>query len=145
VSSGSLSINISIDEAVNEREVDVLVDPDYTGANSETNPYTIAQAIARQGESAVWVTGYIVGSKPSSGYDYVNGAWQQTNIVLADDINETRDTNCIFVELPAGANRNILNLIDNPGHLHRRILIRGNLLAYQSRNGLRNIAGFSFP
>jgi len=148
VESGSFAIGISIDETVNERNVEITVDPNYTGANSETNPYTIAQAIARQGENAVWVTGYIVGAKPSSGYDFINGeTWQATNIVLADDIDETSDTKVIFVELgSSGQYRTNLNLPEHPDILHRKVLLKGNLLAYQSRAGLRNLTGgFSFP
>lgn len=142
---GSLSIDLSVDETVNNREVEVIVDPEYTDVNSETNPYTIARAIERQGENEVWIIGYIVGSKPSSGYDYVNSAgWQHTNIVLADDIAETSDTNCIFVELVSGTFRNSLNLVDNAGNLHRQIVIKGNLAAYHSRSGLKNPAGFFF-
>jgi len=145
--SGGLTIEISIDETVNDRIVDVLVDPDQLVElpNSATNPYNIAQAIANQNKNDVWVEGYIVGSKPSSGYDFVNGTWQNTNIVLADDINETNDRNVIFVELSAGSYRTNLNLLTNPEHLHKKILIKGNLAQYQSRSGLRNLAGFSFP
>jgi len=142
--SGSLSIDISIDETVNNRELEVIVDPEYTGPNSETNPYTIAQAIGRQGENSVWITGYIAGSKPSAGYDFVTGVWQATNIVLVDDIAETDDNKCIFVELGTGTYRNNLNLIANPDNLHRKIIIKGNLLTYYSRAGLRNLTGYSF-
>ena len=142
--SGNLNIGISVDETVNNRDVEVIADPEYTGANSETNPYTIAQAINRQGEEQVWITGYIVGSKPSSGYDFVNvDTWQATNIVLADEITETNDRNVIFVELVSGTYRTSLNLLDHGDYLHRKIVIKGNLLAYQSRSGLRNITGFS--
>ena len=143
--SGNLSIALTIDETVNNRAVEVVVDPEYTGANSETNPYSVAQAIAKQGENEVWVTGYIVGAKPSSGYDYVNSAtWQATNIVLADNISETSDTGCVFVELGSGSYRTNLNLLDHPENLHRMVVIKGNLAAYQSRSGLRNLTGFSF-
>lgn len=144
--SGNMSIEISVDESVNEREVDVTVDPNYRIGvpNSETNPYSIAQAIEHQGENAVWVQGYIVGSKPSSGYDFVNGAWQTTNIVLADDIDETSDTKVVFVELLSGTYRTNLNLVDNKDLIHQMILIKGNLLAYQSRSGLRNLTSYSF-
>ena len=144
--SGSFSIEISIDQTVNEREIEVIVDPDYLSSNSETNPYNISQAIERQTENGVWVTGYIVGSKPSSGYDFVNGIWQATNIVLADDIRETNDRNVIFVELgSSGQYRTNLSLLDYPGNLHRKILLKGNLRDYQSRAGLRDLTGsFSF-
>ena len=145
--SGNFSIDITIDETVNEREVTVIVDPDNPLPNSETNPYNVARAIERQTETGVWVTGYIVGSKPSSGYDFVNGAWLATNIVLADDIGETNDRNVIFVELGSatGQYRTNLNLVDNSGNLHRKVLLKGNLREYQSRAGLRDLTGgFSF-
>jgi len=141
---GELTIEITIDDTVNNRELEIIVDPDNI-ANSETNPYTIAKAIEQQGENAKWITGYIVGSKPSVGYDFVSGIWQNTNIVLADNLNETDDRNVIFVELLTAAYRNPLNLITNPANIHRKILIKGNLIQYQSRAGLRNLSDFSFP
>ena len=148
IPSGGFTIDIFVDQTVNERDVIVIVDPDYPLPNSETNPYNIAQAIERQGENGVWVTGYIVGAKPSSGYDFVNNeTWQATNIVLADDIEETDSYKVIFVELLSSSQyRTNLNLLDNEGILHRKVLLRGNLLTYQSRSGLRNLSGgFSFP
>ena len=145
---GELNIKISIDKTLNYRELELIVDPNNI-VNNETSPYSIAQAIERQGENEVWITGYIVGSKPSAGYDFVNGVWQATNIVLADNINETNDWNVIFVDLATAnvAYRNVLNLVNNPNNLHRRVLIRGNLRQYQSRAGLRELRGghFSFP
>ena len=150
--SGGLTIEIFIDETVNPREVEVIVDPDYRTVepNSETNPYSIEQATKHQGENGVWVEGYIVGSKPSTGFDFVNPeTWQNTNIVLADDIDETSDGNVIFVELTSAAQRNAIGLVGSTGQdyndrLHRIVLIKGSLLAYQSRAGLRNITNYSF-
>ena len=144
--SGSLTVDISIDEEVNDREVDVIVDPDYIvpDPGSEKNPYNIAQARAHQNENAKWITGFIVGSKPSAGYDFVNGQWQSSNIVLADDIGETDDTKIIIVQLPTGAIRTALSL-DNPANLHRKVNIKGNLMTYLSRSGLQSPTDYSFP
>ena len=141
---GNISFTISIDNTLNLRDVDIIVDPEQP--NSQTNPYTIAQAIERQGENEAWVTGYIVGSKPSTGYDFVNGTWQNTNIVIADNISETSDDNVIFVELPTAALRNNLGITgaDNHERLHRQVVIKGNLRTYQSRAGLRDITDYSF-
>ena len=143
---GSLIIAISIDETVNERAVEIIVDPEYQDSylNSETNPYSVAQAIEKQGEEEVWVTGYIVGSKPSANYDFVDGTWLNTNIVIADDINETDSYKVIFVELTNAAQRNAIGLVgstsqDYSDRLHRRVMIQGNLRGYQSRNGLRDL------
>jgi hypothetical protein len=143
--SGNLSVNISVDETVNNRELSITVDPENAGTGSETNPYTIEQAIARQGENDVWITGYIVGAKPSSGVNYANrDTWQSTNIVLADDVAET-GSKCIFVELLSGSGyRTNLNLIDKPENLHRKVKIKGDLMPYNTGAGLKNLLGFSF-
>jgi hypothetical protein len=70
--SGNLYIDIEIDETVNERDIEIIIDTDdvIEFPNSETNPYNIAQAIAKQGETAVWISGYIVGAKPATTSDY---------------------------------------------------------------------------
>jgi len=143
-SSGSFSVDISFDHTLNNRELELIVDSDNI-SNSETSPYTIAQSIARQGENGVWVTGYIVGAKPQANHDFVNGTWLSTNIVIADDIDETNDRNVIFVELPTGTYRNNLNLVDNGHLLHQKIKLKGNLAQYQTRAGLRNLTAYSFP
>jgi len=143
-STGNLSIEISFDETLNNRELELIVDSENI-SNSETSPYTIAQSIVRQGENSVWVTGYIVGAKPQASHDFINGTWLSTNIVIADDIDETNDRNVIFVELPSGTYRNNLNLVDNSHLLHQKVLFKGNLSQYQSRAGLRNLTSYSFP
>ena len=153
IKSGELTFDISIDNSLNEREVDIIIDPDNIAflPNSETNPYTIAQAIERftPGDivSDVWVSGYIVGARPSSGTDFLNRAtWQRTNIVLADEISETNENNCIFVELPSTGNfRADLCLPDDEDRLHKKVLIKGNLRTYfTTRAGLRDITNYSF-
>ena len=137
--SGGFIIDISIDQTVNEREVTVIADPEHLFPNSEKHPYNIETAIKRQGENAVWITGYIVGANPSSGHVfYDSDNWQATNIVLADNISETDDLNVIFVQLPSGQHRDRLNLMEHPDNLHRKVIIRGNLTRYFQRSGLMN-------
>ena len=155
--SGSMTIKIIIDETVNNREVEIIFDPNDTrnqnSDNSQTNPYNIAQAIdsERQNkETGVWVTGYIVGSIYSTAdFIFVNpDNWRNTNIALADDISETDSYKVIFVELSSANYRNNLSLVGNENYLerlHRKVLIKGNLRTYQSRAGLRDLTGFSFP
>lgn len=144
---GGFSVTITVDETVNKHDVEFIIDPNdeytETGNGSEANPYSVAQAIANQGGVDVWVIGYIVGSKPGTGWDFINGTWQATNIILADDASETANTKCIAVELGTGSFRTNLNLVDHPELLHRKIAIKGNLLAYQSISGLRNLTSFS--
>jgi len=154
--SGGLTIEITIDDTVNEHEIEVTVDPDdFTGANSKTNPYSVDQAITpdrQEKESEVWVAGYIVGSiNSTSNYNFADPEnWRDTNIVLADDIDETDSYKVIFVNLGSltSTYRTNLDLTneDNKDKLHRKVLLKGDLLQYQSRPGLRNLTGgFSFP
>ena len=149
--SGNMYIEMSIDETVNEREVEITVDPDdaYTeNTNSETNPYSIAQAIEFQGNGdGVWVTGYIVGSKPTGSYDFVNGTWINSNIVIADDIYETDSYKVIFVDLSNAGMKNGIGLLGSTTQvyserLYRKVMIKGNLRGFQSRSGLRDLTEY---
>jgi hypothetical protein len=140
VSTGSLSVQVDIDETVNEKDIDIR-----PNENSRENPYVVADAIGYQGQNDVWVIGYIVGAKPSSGWVFTNSAmWLATNIVLADDASETDDLKCLPVELPTGAIRTALSLLSNPTLLYRQIVVKGNLATYYSRPGLRSTSAYSF-
>lgn len=60
------------------------------GDGSKENPYTVAQAFAKQDGSEAWVRGYIVGYKKGSGYNVgfsVNDA-SGSNIAIADSKDE---------------------------------------------------------
>jgi hypothetical protein len=141
--SGGLIIDITIDYTTNDREVNIIVDPENT-INSQSNPYTIDEAIKRQNENDVWITGYIVGVKPLTNSDYNFwdiDKWRTNNIVIADDISETDSYKVIFVELPNRVAWRNINLLDHPDNLHKKILIRGNLRSYYTRAGIRAIIG----
>jgi len=137
---GNLTITITVDDGTNGRNVDIIVDPGNPAEepNSETNPYNIAQAIAKQGENGVWVTGYIVGANTAQ--NFIGGSTQNTVLVLADNAAETNYTKTILVQLPAGPLRNALNLLDNSGNLHKKVVIKGDLGKYSSRAGLVSIS-----
>jgi len=145
--SGGLTISISIDETVNNREVEIIFDPNtgnQGGDNSETNPYNISEAIVKQGENGVWVMGYIVGA--SSAQNFVSGTKQATIIVLADDAAETNYTKTILVQLQSGTDQQKdLNLVENPDNLYQKVAIKGNLALYYSRPGLIGVSDFLFP
>ena len=136
---GNLSINFSIDETVNNREIEIIIDPEYTGENSETNPYSVAQALTRPDETGVWVVGYIVGARTT-------GSWSPTatsNIVIADVAGETDLAKTMAIQLPTGAIRDELNIVDNPTNIDKKILVKGNLVSYFGR-GIQNVSSYSF-
>ena len=142
-SEGGLSIKISIDETVNNRNVEIVFDPNDTGNqnsgdNSQTNPYTVAEGIAKQnqGENGVWVMGYIVAANTAQ--NFTTGSTQASVLVLADDAAETNYTKTILVQLQSGSKPRELNLPEHPDNLFQKVAIQGNLATYSSRSGLIN-------
>lgn len=126
------------------------VDPDPTPGDESTkeNPYTVAQAIALGSDykKAVWVKGFIVGYV--NGQAYADGCVfgntapegaevSKTNILIAGSKDETDINNCMPVQLPAGAERDALNLNANPTNLGKELTINGNLTKYFNVPGLR--------
>ena len=138
--SGSLSIYFTIDETVNNREIEIIIDPEYTGENSETNPYSVAQALLRPDETGVWVVGYIAGARATSSWSTTS----QTNIVIADVAGETELAKTMAIQLPTtGTLRDELNVVDNPSNINKKILVKGNLVSYFGR-GIQNVSSYRF-
>ena len=77
--------------SVKEGTADEPETPD-TGDNSKDNPYTVAYAIANNSGTA-WVKGYIVGwvegQVLTEGANFNGNASSQTNLLIADDADET--------------------------------------------------------
>ena len=109
-----------------------------TNDGTKENPYTVTEAIALQGEKDVWVQGYIVGSIVNNKYVFSADGATNTNIIIANNADETDQSNVVPVQLPAGASRNELNLQANPDMYKVEVIIKGNLEAYFSTAGLKN-------
>jgi len=110
------------------------------GKGTETDPFTVAGAIANQaGEK--WVTGYIVGYVISGSYtNYVFGAdtcTQTTNIMIADTLG-SYISKTMAVQLPIGVVRTGINLKDNKSLIGKRVKLAGTLEAYFGAPGMRN-------
>lgn len=92
------------------------------------------------------VTGYIVGA--------VNGAVETgcefgstevaTNILIADNADESDYTKCLIIQLPKGDIRSALNLADNAGNYKKQIKISGSLETYFKTAGLKSITEYEF-
>jgi hypothetical protein len=108
---------------------------------SKSDPYTVLEAKEAQGETDVWVKGYIVGGFSGNGISSFTtnlSEVKETNIGIADVQNETETANIMTVELPSGSIRDTLNLQSNPGNLNKQVLIKGDLTTYYSAPGLKN-------
>lgn len=117
------------------------------GDGSPSNPFTAADVLAlyTNGETQekVWVSGTIVGYYEGTEFKAVNAAAAtaakayafvrsyaalteaysiKNNIVIADDKD-----NKVLVELPEGADRDKLNLNDNPTNVGKTVYVKGNI------------------
>ena len=130
--------------SVKEGTADEPETPD-TGDNSKDNPYTVAYAIANNSGKA-WVKGYIVGwvegQVLTEGANFNGNASSQTNLLIADNADETDVKKCIPVQLPIGNVRTALNLKDNPGNYKKEVILLGSLEKYFGTAGLKTVTDF---
>ena len=124
--------------------------PDTPETPSETGEYTVAQAIAAyvagEAKPAV-VKGYIVGSiddKSISDANFSSAAVLKTNLLLADNADETDIAKCLAVQLPSGAVRDALNLVDNPGNYKMYVALTGSIEKYFGVAGLKSVIKYAF-
>ncbi len=111
------------------------------GDGSKENPYSVAQAMLKQGEAGKWVTGYIVGyiNTGTSPYVYTYSSGSiYSNIIIADNASSKTDADCLPVQLASGtAIRTAINVGDNPGNIGKKVSICGSLETYFSVPGLK--------
>ncbi|MFB6342938.1 DUF5689 domain-containing protein [Saccharicrinis sp. FJH62] len=114
------------------------------GTGTKDDPYNVLKAINNQG-STVWVEGYIVGCINDislSTATFTSPFSATTNILLADDPEETDINNCVPVQLPFGDIRTALNLADNAGNHKKQVIVKGELTAYFGVPGIKNVNGY---
>ena len=127
---------------------------EVVGDGSMENPYTANDVLLLNGSKTgnYWVKGYIVGqingksisgaefSAPFSGSTNDDGSVNSynTNILIANSADETNSGNCVPVQLPSGALRTGLNLVQNPDLDGVEVLIYGSLEAYFGAAGVKN-------
>ena len=128
-------------------------DPSLSGDGTQENPYNVAGAVAQNNsDKYAWVKAYIVGqvagSKISEQSEFApefHGATQDdgsvltygTNLLIADNAEETNPSNCMVVQLPIGDLRDRLNLVENPQNDSKEVLIYGTLSKYFGTYGLK--------
>lgn len=127
--SGFLPIVIDVSQA---REGAVVND------GTKEKPYTVAEAIAKQGETDVWVKGFIVGSFNNGSIFGTENA-SEYNLNIADDKNATEGADVVNVQLTTtNSIRADLNLINNSDKYKAEVLFRGDLVKYNNLPGIKN-------
>jgi len=143
-----------IDEAwLNGTKIKTTVDADdLVGDGSRTNPYTYADVVkvGSVGTAVTaWVKATIVGqvtaganSLSASTFETSNftgnDGGQNTNVLLAAVAGETDFNNVIGLQLPSGAIRNGLNLVQNPTLMGQEILVYGSIEKYFGKAGIKS-------
>ena len=115
----------------------------------EASEYTVAEALAAYtgvAKPAV-VKGYIVGTidgkSISDGAIFSDTVTSNVNLLIADNADETDYNKCLPVQLPSGAVRSALNLVDNPGNYKKFVTLTGSLEKYFGVAGLKNVTAYS--
>lgn len=116
----------------------------------EAGEYTVAEALAAYtgvAKPAV-VTGYIVGAingkSISDGAIFTGSvpAEANTNLLIADNADESDYTKCLPVQLPSGKVRDALNLVANPGNYQKKVTLTGSLEKYFGVAGLKSVSKY---
>ena len=119
---------------------------DAKGSGTREDPYNVVAAIANNSGTA-WVSGYIVGwidgKTLAEGARFNGSSTVATNIIIADNPDETNIANCMPVQLPAGDARAALNLMDNPGNYKKQVTLQGSLEKYFGTAGLKSVSAYS--
>ena len=119
-----------------------------TSLGTHGDAYTVAEARTIQKADGVWVKGYIVGwisGSSSSGAHFSYADASNTNLLLADSMQEKELAHSIPVELVSGSlRRKELNLRDNPANWGRHVLVKGNLTTYFKLVGLKSTVAYEW-
>ena len=99
------------------------------------NAYSVSQASDHVGEDGVWVFGYIVGGDLSTAGTTVKTSklTKPTHLAIAARSSVTAKASCVAVELPKGAVRDALNLVDHPDLIGSRVYLKGSIVASNTR------------
>lgn len=120
-----------------------------TGSGTKDAPYSVTaakNAYVEGSTKAAWVVGYIVGGVDgmsiSENAVFSASTATASNLLISDNPNATSVSECIPVQLPAGAVRTALNLVDNPGNLGKKVKLNGSIEKYFGVAGFKTVTEY---
>jgi hypothetical protein len=140
----SASVSVAVDTTRNWVTETYEIGGGSAGGSSSEEALTVAQARTSAGVENVWVSGYIVGGDlTSTSASFASPFESRTNILIGPKSTTSNRSSCLSVQLAAGDAREMLNLVDNPLNLGRKVLLKGNIVeAYYGMPGMKNITDF---
>ncbi len=137
--------SLQVVEGIAEEEPDVPV-PTPDEALSVAEAIAMYDANNAQPNVRVkgFIVGYIDGKSIEDGATFGNsGNVSNTNLMIADDANETDYTKCLAIQLPAGNVRDALSLQQHPENLGKEVSLLGSLEKYFGTYGLKSISEYA--
>lgn len=120
-----------------------------TGSGTKDAPYSVTaakNAYVEGSTKAAWVVGYIVGGVDGMSITdnavFSASTATASNVLISDNPNATSVSECIPVQLPAGAVRTALNLVDNPGNLGKKVKMNGSIEKYFGVAGFKSVTEY---
>ena len=137
--------SLQVVEGVAEEEPDVPVPtPDETLSVAEAIALYDANNAQPNVRVKGFIVGYIDGKSIEDGATFGNsGNVSNTNLMIADDANETDYTKCLAIQLPAGNVRDALSLQQHPENLGKEVSLLGSLEKYFGTYGLKSISEYA--
>ena len=119
------------------------------GEGTKESPYSVTAAKAAfvdGSQKAAWVTGYIVGSVDGKSITenavFSASTATASNVLISDNPAATSIDECIPVQLPSGAVRSALNLVDNPCNLGKLVKLNGSIEKYFGVAGFKTVTEY---
>ena len=146
----SSSISVAVDTAKVWNHETYVIGGGGSGGGDDPgseldNAYSVSQASDHVGEDGVWVFGYIVGGDLSTAGTTVKTSklTKPTHLAIAARSSVTAKASCVAVELPKGAVRDALNLVDHPDLVGTRVYLKGSIVAsYFGTTGLKAVSDY---
>lgn len=145
-SAASGGISVSVDTTRNYVSDSFVIGGSGAGGDDMESALSVSDAKNNVGKTGVWVTGYIVGgdmTSSSTGISFSTPFSSSTHLAIASKSSVTTKASCMSVQLPSGAIRAALNLVDNPTNLGKKVYIKGDIVSsYYGLPGIKNISDF---
>lgn len=145
---GAAALMTSCSDVPAPYEIKSPDDVDLVGTGTKEDPYNVATAQMKQDGSVAWVQGYIVGVMETNvdpfTANFAAPFSTSSNLMIADTPDEQKAKNCVIVQLPFGAIRTALNLVDHADNLKQPVILQGTLTSYFSAAGLKEVSAGVF-
>lgn len=140
----SNGITLLVDTLRNWRADEYIIGGSSGNGGGIYDAMTVSEALSSIGATDVWVSGHIVGGDLTSSSASFDGPFEsRTNLLLGPRSSTMDKDACLSVQLPSGALRNALNLVDNPELLGRKICLKGDLVeSYYGIPGIKNLTEY---